>query len=446
MTETTLDLEKELAHARSRIADLERMYRWFVSSADIISALADFQANINIGLDPEVILRDARGYIGQLLPVESLGFMSAENAEFDFEFVDVAPAQAREALAAAVEGAIADGTFGWAIQQNRPVVAALSEPGKTLMLHTVGARSRVWGMCAAILNINDDALSDVSLQLVSIVLMNAANALESRRLNAMVQNYNRDLEQAVEARTVELIEARKVAESASDAKSDFLANVSHELRTPLNAIIGYTEILSDEVREEDSQSHWLTDLTRIYKSSKHLLELIDDILDISRIETGQVEIVKEPFQLGNLLRHLVATIRPVAGEQNNVIELDLDVNPDIVVSDRLRLRQAVLNLLSNACKFTHEGRIKVSARDEQIGNRRWITIAVADTGIGINAEKLEAIFEPFVQAERATVKRYKGTGLGLTITKRLCNMLGGDVDAVSQRGKGSTFTIRIPID
>lgn len=439
-------MEQQLAQAKARIADLERMYRWFVSSADIIAALGDFQSNINIGLSPEIILRDARNYMSQLLPAKAVGFMSAENDDFDFRFVEVMPEDSRAALEAAVERAIADGTFGWAIQQNRPVVSALAASGQSLLLHTVGARSRVWGMCVAILHAKDDALSDVSMQLVSMVLMNAANALESHRLNGLVQDYNRDLEKAVEARTVELIEARKAAEAASEAKSDFLANVSHELRTPLNAIIGYTEILSDEVREEDGSSHWLADLQKIYRSSKHLLELIDDILDISRIETGQLEIVREPFQLGNLMRHLIASVRPLAGEQGNVIELDVDINPDIVVTDRLRLRQAVLNLLSNACKFTHQGRVTVTVRDERVETKRWVSISVTDTGIGINPDNLQKIFEPFTQAERSNVKRYRGTGLGLTITKRLCDMLGGRVDVTSQRGKGSTFTLHIPVD
>lgn len=437
----------QLAVAKERIADLEQMHRWFISSAEIIAALGDFQSSINLGMSPEIILRDAHSYITQLLPVKALGFMTAENPESSFEFVESTPVEHRARLETEVERVIADGTFGWAVQQNRAVLTPLNdEEQESLVLHTVATRSRVWGMCVMIVNAHGEALTDVSLQLVSVILMNAANALESHRLNELVLNYNRDLEEAVSLRTGELMQSRKAAEAASDAKSDFLANVSHELRTPLNAIIGYTEILADEIGEESAGHHWLEDLQKVYKSSKHLLELIDDILDISRIESGHLEIVHEPFHLGNLLRHLISSIRPMAGEQKNTIELESDVSPEIIVSDRLRFRQAVLNLLSNACKFTHEGRITVRAEDCQINGRRWLMVSVSDTGIGINSGKLESIFEPFTQAERAHIKRYKGNGLGLAITKRLCVMLGGDVDAESQRGKGSTFTIRIPVD
>lgn len=437
----------QLAIANERIADLEQMHRWFISSAEIIAALGDFQSSINLGMNPEIILRDARNYIAQLLPVKALGFMSAENPESNFEFVETTQVEHRTLLETEVERAVTDGTFGWAVQQNRAVLTPLHDREReSLVLHVIATRSRVWGMCVMIVDAHGEALADVSLQLVSVILMNAANALESHRLNALVLNYNRDLEEAVALRTSELMQARKAAEAASDAKSDFLANVSHELRTPLNAIIGYTEILSDEIGEENAGHHWLEDLQKVYKSSKYLLELIDDILDISRIESGHVEIVHEPFHLGNLLRHLISSIRPMAGEQKNTIELESDVDPEIIFSDRLRFRQSVLNLLSNACKFTHEGRITVRAEDCQINGRRWLMVSVSDTGIGVNADKLESIFEPFKQAERAHIKRYKGNGLGLAITKRLCVMLGGDVDVESQRGKGSTFTIRVPVD
>jgi len=234
--------------------------------------------------------------------------------------------------------------------------------------------------------------------------------------------------------------SRQLAE-ASQHKSQFLANMSHELRTPLNAIIGVTEMLREDA---EAAKQDLEPLDRVLGAGRHLLALINDILDLSKIEAGRMELQLEHFAVTPLIDNVVKTIEPLAVKNANQVVVSCDGEIGTLHADQMRLRQALLNLMSNANKFTERGTITIDARQSQENGRGWVTIAVADTGIGMTPEQVGKLFQEFSQADASTTRKYGGTGLGLAISKRLCQMMGGDITVESAPGRGSTFTIRLP--
>ncbi|MEG4085382.1 response regulator [Microcoleus sp. POL10_C6] len=253
--------------------------------------------------------------------------------------------------------------------------------------------------------------------------------------------------------------ALEAAESANRAKSTFLANMSHELRTPLNAIIGYSEMLQEEAEELGDEA-FVPDLEKICSAGKHLLSMIDDILDISKIEAGRMDLYLETFDIHTLIESAVATARPLVEKNGNTLEVYCPDNLDTMHADMTKVRQVLLNLLSNAAKFTQNGRIAIGVeriKNEQlkmknqeesseilISNSEFLSFRVADTGIGMTQEQLERVFQPFTQADASTTREYGGTGLGLAISQRFCQMMGGSIEVSSTLGAGTTFTVLLP--
>jgi GAF domain-containing protein/CheY-like chemotaxis protein len=232
-------------------------------------------------------------------------------------------------------------------------------------------------------------------------------------------------------------------EAADRHKSEFLANMSHELRTPLNAIIGYSEMLQEDAADLGA-GQFTDDLKRINAAGKHLLELINAVLDLSKIEAGKMELYLETFDVVALVRDIAAVIQPLAGKNANRLEVRCPDEAGTVHADLTKVRQALFNLLSNACKFTDRGTISLVVTREAVGDQDWMVFNVSDTGIGMTPEQLARLFEAFSQADAATTRKYGGTGLGLALSRRLCRMMGGDVTVESQADRGSTFTIRLP--
>ena len=265
--------------------------------------------------------------------------------------------------------------------------------------------------------------TDKQIALMETFADQAAIAIENVRLFDEIQDKSHQLE------------------TASQHKSQFLASMSHELRTPLNAIIGVTEMLREDA--EASQQD-LEPLDRVLGAARHLLGLINQVLDLSKIEAGKLELNPQTLQLPPLIDEVIGTARPLAEQNKNRLVVECQENLGTLTVDSMRLRQILLNLLSNACKFTKEG--EVALRVRRVDGREWIELAVSDTGIGMTAEQQAKLFEEFSQAEATTAQRFGGTGLGLAITRKLARMMGGDVTAASEAGKGSIFTVRLPMD
>jgi len=291
-----------------------------------------------------------------------------------------------------------------------------------------------------------------------------------------LQNFYENLEQQVQERTRELVNernkldaalkelavARDQALEANRAKSAFLANMSHELRTPLNAIIGYSEMLQEEAVDL-GQDSLISDLQKIHSAAKHLLQLINDILDLSKIEAGKMDLYLETFEVSPLIQDVVMTIQPLVEKKANALDVRCPDDLGVMYSDVTKVRQVLFNLLSNACKFTENGKITLAVERKTEDRRRktegeippstvhrlpasedWITFRVTDTGIGMTAEQVNKLFKEFSQADSSTTRKYGWTGLGLAITRRFCQMLGGDVTVESESGQGTTFVIRLP--
>lgn len=276
--------------------------------------------------------------------------------------------------------------------------------------------------------------------IILLALLGAAAVL-SYRLSYAVLEAQKNRQLAEEA-LQNAEQAREAAEEANKIKSEFLANMSHELRTPLNAIIGYSEMLMEEAPDYGAEE-MTPDLQKIHTSGKHLLSLINDVLDISKIEAGKMDLYIEPFSVDQMIEDAVTTIRPLLNKNSNQLVLDIQEPLGNMSADLTKLRQTILNLLSNATKFTESGNITLSAAWVE-RSQPTLQIKISDTGIGMTPEQLGKLFNAFTQADSSTTRKYGGTGLGLVISRSFCRMMGGDIYVTSVEGSGSTFTIEVP--
>lgn len=299
--------------------------------------------------------------------------------------------------------------------------------------------------------ISGGTLFTLGMSLIGIYISNKFSVKDSEiqdksdeilKINHELRQLNEHLEQMVKERTAQLEKAHDEAIKANRIKSQFLANMSHELRTPLNAIIGYSEMLIEEAEELGEQT-FVEDLGKIGKSGRHLLSLINDILDISKIEEGKMEIHEEMFQVHDLIQDVITTIKPLIESNGN--QLQTHYVRGEMMADVTKLRQILLNLLSNASKFTHNGAIQFNVYAEDKEGKPGFSFLIKDSGIGMSPEQLDKLFQPFTQADASTTRKYGGTGLGLAISSRFCSVMGGHISVESEPGVGSIFICWIPI-
>ncbi len=276
------------------------------------------------------------------------------------------------------------------------------------------------------------------------VLISASILYDEEGQEVGTVGFNKDLRERKRAEE-ELQKAKEAAEKANQAKSAFLANMSHELRTPMNAIIGYSEMLQEEA-EDLGQEHFIPDLQKIHAAGKHLLGLINDVLDLSKIEAGRMDLFLETFDIPTVIRDVVTTINPLVEKNANTLQVHCADDLPAMRADLTKVRQALFNLLGNACKFTEQGTITLGVAQEMCDGEARISFRVTDTGIGMTPEQMGKLFQAFSQADASTSRKYGGTGLGLAISQKFCRMMGGDITVESAPGQGSTFTIQLPAE
>jgi GAF domain-containing protein/CheY-like chemotaxis protein len=423
--------------------ELEARTRDLSRSVQELTALGEVSRAVSATLDVETVLQTVVSHASQLAAADGGAIFEYDEATQEFRLRATHDYEPEVVTALqAMPLRMGEGVVGSAAERREPMqVADIAEEGsyrsrlRDVLLRT-GYRAVLAvplvreGQVIGALTVSRKAPGEFPQEVIEL--------LRTFATQSALAIQNARLFRELEAKSQEL-------EVASRHKSEFLANMSHELRTPLNAIIGYSEMLQEEARDQNAES-FVPDLQRINAAGKHLLELINGVLDLSKIEAGKMELYLESFEVGSLVRDVAAVLEPLALKNANRLEVECAPDIGAMRADLTKLRQTLFNLLSNACKFTERGVVSVAVTREPTADGDSILFAVSDTGIGMTPEQMARLFEEFGQVDASTTRRYGGTGLGLALSRRLCRMMGGDITVASEPGHGSTFTIRLPAE
>ncbi len=420
-------------------------HRWLTEALDAVAGLGrTLAAEVQRGGSPVEVFDVSRSAVRRLADFETLAFLALSSDGLDFDLQSVDPRNRFDDARREIDHQVGEGTFGWSVYQNRPVIVPGKALGSWVLLHVVATPRRVLGMMVGSLVGPDPFIPDVCQKALSVLLLNAASVMETGLLHNELDAHNRDLEARIRARTNELRLSEEAARAANRAKSDFLANMSHEIRTPINGIVGMNSLMLEGALDSEQREQSET----IQRSADSLLAIINDILDFSKIEAGHLDLDRVSYDLKVAVEDVTELLSAKASAKG--LELVVTYSPEAprrMFGDPGRMRQILTNLVGNAIKFTEAGEIVVEVTWNTGGpDRPHFVVSVRDTGIGISEEKLERVFEKFTQADASTTRVYGGTGLGLSISRELTRMMGGRLSAHSRPGEGSTFWFTLPGD
>ncbi len=423
---------------------MAKMHSELIDSLHIIASPDDVLLQFDGEPDLTTILDTAWLRIKKIISLTEMGFLLLDDDGLDFNLNYYQPANAFKLINKLSNTAIKEGTFSWALNQNRAVVLHGDKDNASRLFHVVAIRGKVIGMFIATFNFDTESVNETTLGLLSIILLNCANTIESSVLNMKVREQNEVLEIKIEERTYQLAIEKTRAEAASVAKSNFLATMSHEIRTPMNGVLGMAQVLAATRLTEEQQLY----VDTILDSGNSLLMVINDILDFSKIEAGKMLLEKVNFNLTHIANDISNLFKGKADEKNIQLTLSIDKQcPTELIGDSLRIKQVLQNYVSNAIKFTEQGSVQIDISGSKISDdSASIMIQVSDSGIGIDQSSQDKLFSDFTQVDSSTTRKFGGTGLGLAICKQLINLMQGEVGVKSQLDKGATFWFTLNLE
>ncbi|MDH5763129.1 MAG: ATP-binding protein [Nitrospinota bacterium] len=449
----------------ARIKYLESLAKWHLFSLELLASLGELHHSAGQDRKPGKVFQIANEHLLKILKFDAVSYYLVDEPDSEFLLNYIWPEDYRTIIQGEVDFRIEDGTFAWAVNQNRPVIIQGAIEGRDLILHVLSTKQRVRGMFVGLISDAPPHLDETLRYTLSIIMQNTANALESVALYNLFQETNSHLEKKIRERTADLEDhmikmreeiayrklaeeslwvARQEAESALNAKNDLLTQFSQDLKTPINSILAYGEIIRSEI-EKSGPSSLGKSFDVMESTGRHLLKLIDGMNDLIRHSNYAADISLESFPIVNVLQGVLATLYPLARKNNN--KLELETSPDLgsMVSDQSKIRQILLNIAGNACKFTQNGTIRIEGFIRAFEGGKMICFKISDTGVGMRSEEIRQLFDESYPKKSGDYQTSR-PATGISFSKRLCEILDGGIEISSEPGAGSIFTIQFPLE